>query len=337
MVTGSQIGSGVFMLPATLAPYGLYGLGGWLISGLGAIMLALVFAQLCSWFPKTGGPHVYVKEAFGLPASFFTGWTYWIISWVSTTVVVIGSIGYLLPLLGVTSTYLKLMLEILLLISITALNFRGVTAAGHVEFILTALKIIPLLIVPLIALFYFDIHNFVLNEAVSTLTTSQLLSRVTLLTLWGFIGLESATTPADAVENPSVTIPKAVVIGTISVAVLYLMNSIGIMGVIPGNELMHSIAPYAAAVRFMFGGSWHILLSLIASIICIGTLNAWVMASGQIALGLAQDKLLPRYFGLKNKFDAPTTVDRKERVQIPDEACRNLLSHREAFYYNCFL
>ncbi len=229
LVTGSQIGSGVFMLPATLAPYGLYSLAGWAASGLGAIMLSLVFAQLCAWFPKTGGPHVYVKEAFGSSASFFTGWTYWIISWVSTTVVVIGSIGYLLPVLGISSPTIKLFLELVLLLAITALNFRGVTAAGHVEFFLTLLKVIPLLIVPLLALFYFNIDNFSLSRTALELSTSQILSRVTLLTLWGFIGLESATTPAGSVENPSITIPRAVVFGTISVALLYLINSIGIM------------------------------------------------------------------------------------------------------------
>jgi len=305
LVTGSQIGSGVFMLPATLAPFGLYSLSGWLASGLGAIMLSLVFAQLCSWFPKTGGPHVYVKEAFGPTASFFTGWTYWIISWVSTTVVVIGSIGYLMPLLGVSSPTIKLILELALLVSITVLNFRGVAAAGHVELFLTLLKVIPLLIVPLLALFYFKINNFSVSETVSQLTTSQIVSRVTLLTLWGFIGLESATTSAGSVQNPSVTIPKAVVIGTISVALLYLINSIGIMGVIPGNELMYSVAPYAEAVRILFGGSWHLIISLIASMICIGTLNAWMMTSGQIALGLAQDGLMPSMFARKNKYDAP--------------------------------
>lgn len=305
LVTGSQIGSGVFMLPAALAPYGLYSLGGWAISGLGAIMLSLVFAQLCAWFPKTGGPHVYVKEAFGPSFAFFTGWTYWIISWVSTTVVVIGSIGYLMPVLGIHSQAVKLFLELGLLLGITALNFRGVTAAGHVEFFLTILKVIPLLIVPLLALLYFNIDNFSLSETISQLTTSQILSRVTLLTLWGFIGLESATTPAESVENPSVTIPRAVVFGTISVALLYLINSIGIMGVIPGNELMYSVAPYAEAVRYIFGGSWHLVISVIASIICIGTLNAWMMTSGQIALGLAQDGLMPSFFARKNQYDAP--------------------------------
>lgn len=305
LVTGSQIGSGVFMLPANLASFGLYALIGWIISGIGAIALALVFAQLCSWFPKTGGPHVYVKEAFGSSFGFFTGWTYWVISWVSTTVVIIASISYLTPLIGVYSSMVNVILEIALLLFITLLNFRGVSAAGRVEFLLTILKIIPLCIIPLLALFFFDINNFYVDATVASLPLSQLLSRVTLLTLWGFIGLESATTPAESVENASKTIPRAIVAGTICVALLYLVNSLAILGIIPGAQLMHSNAPYADASRFIFGGSWHLVISVISSIICIGTLNAWTLTSGQISLGLAQDGLMPAIFGRKNNYDAP--------------------------------
>ncbi len=305
LVTGSQIGSGVFMLPTSLAPFGLYGLAGWLLSGLGAITLALVFGQLCAWFPKTGGPHVYVNEAFGQSAAFFTGWTYWVISWVSTTVVIVASIGYLTPLIGLHSSFVTLSLEVALLLIITLLNFRGVNAAGRVEFLLTVLKIVPLCIIPLLALFYFDIGNFYVDASVASLPLSQLLSRVTLLTLWGFIGLESATTPAESVVNPSKTIPHALIAGTVCVALLYLANSLAIMGVIPGAQLMNSNAPYADAARIIFGGNWHLIISVIASVICIGTLNAWTLTSSQIALGLAQDGLMPALFGYKNKYDAP--------------------------------
>jgi APA family basic amino acid/polyamine antiporter len=305
LVTGSQIGSGVFMLPATLAPYGALSLVGWAMSGLGAITLALVFAQLCCWLPKTGGPHVYVKEAFGSSAAFFTGWTYWIISWVSTTVVIIASIGYLTPLIGDHSPAVLLGMEIGLLLLITLLNFKGVKAAGNAEFLLTLLKIIPLLVMPLAALYFFDQKNIMLDIKVAQLSSSQILSQVTLLTLWGFIGLESATAPAESVENPSKTIPRAVIWGTTSVAVLYLLNSLGVMGVIPGHELMQSKAPYADAARVVFGGNWHIAISLIASIVCIGTLNAWVLASSQVALGLAQDGLMPAFFSQKNRHEAP--------------------------------
>lgn len=304
LVTGSQIGTGIFVSLVSLASFGLFSLAGWAIAGLGAIALALVFAQLCAWMPKTGGPHVYVHQAFGSTAAFFTGWTYWVISWVSTTTVIIAAVSYLTPFFGHNPTT-NLMLGILLLIAVTALNFRGVSTAGHAEFVLTILKIIPLICVPLLGLLYFKRDNFVLAHAYTSLSTGQLISHAVLIAFYGFIGLESGTTPAASVDNPSKTIPRAVVLGTLCVAGLYILNSVGIMGIMPGAELMRSQAPYADALRFLIGGNWHLVLSLIASLICIGTLNAWMLTSGQIALGLAQDGLLPSFFGRTNKYGAP--------------------------------
>ncbi|APR99139.1 APC family permease [Wolbachia endosymbiont of Folsomia candida] len=305
LVISSQIGSGIFVLPISLAPYGIYSLISWVMSGCGAISLALVFALLCAKFPETGGPHVYVKHAFGSTAAFFVGWTYWVISWVSTTAVIVASIGYLTPLFHADIQNVRLLLEILLFTAITLINLRGVTTAGCVELILMIVKITALLAIPITALFFFDRGNFVVSEEISSLTISQILARSTLLTLWCFIGLESATAPAGSVNNPAKTIPRAIVLGTICVAVIYFINSLAIMGLINGNDLANSKAPYVDAIKIMFPGNWHLIVSVIASIVCVGSLNAWVLASGQVALGLAKDKLMPQFFTKTNKYDSP--------------------------------
>ena len=305
LVIGSQIGSGVFMLPVNLAPFGIWSLAGWALSGIGAISLALVFAQLCAWLPKTGGPHVYVQEAFGKTAAYFTGWTYWTISWVSSAVVVIGSVAYIVPLIGVNNPIINLVLQLLLLTGVTLLNFRGAHFAGRTESFLAMLKFVPLVLIPIIALCCFNWSNFVVSPEVSAFAIPQILSRVALLTFWCFVGVESATTPANAVENPSATIPRAVVAGTVCVALAYVINTLAIMGIIPGPELLNSTAPYADVVKLLFGGSWHLIISAVASMICISTLNVWTLTSGQIALGLAQDKLLPDTFGKANRHEAP--------------------------------
>lgn len=305
LVIGSQIGSGVFMLPVTLAPFGIWSLAGWALSGVGAISLALVFAQLCAWFPKTGGPHAYVQEAFGETAAYFTGWTYWIISWVSSAVVVIAAVAYLVPLLGYNNSFLNLVLQIFLLTAVTLLNLRGASFAGRAEFFLALLKFIPLVLIPIVALCCFNWDNFIIASDVASLDVSQILSRVALLTFWCFIGVESATAPAGSVENPSKTIPRALVAGTICVALLYVVNTLAVMGIIPGPELINTSAPYSDVVLQLFGGNWYLLIAAISSIVCISTLNVWTLTSGQIALGLAQDNLLPAAFGKTNKHGAP--------------------------------
>jgi len=304
LVTGSQIGTSVFILPLSLAPYGIYSIWGWVFSLFGAMSIALVFSTLCAKFPKTGGPHVYVRESFGEKIAFFTGWTYWVISFVSTSIVVISAIGYL-TLFFKSQAILDLVLQIILLAAITILNLKGPQVSGKVEFYLTLLKFVPLLIVGLCALSHFDINNIAVAEEVENLSVPTIMGRVALLTFWGFIGVECATTTAGSVKNPAKTIPRAIMLGTFCVAVLYLINSIGIMGLIPASDLIISKAPYADAAALLFGGKWSSVIAVIASIICIGTLNAWVLISGQIALGLAEDGLLPKFFAKKNSNNAP--------------------------------
>lgn len=305
IVIGSQIGSGVFMLPTTMAPFGMYSLVGWLLAGVSAILLAIVFSILCFWFPKTGGPHVYIKEAFGNTAAFFVGWTYWVVSWVSSITVIIATIGYLMPFLGQQSSNFYLVLELLLLWMLTLLNLKGVCVAGRAEFILSLVKFVPLFILPICAIANFDINNIQLDASFAGSSTTNILGKATVLALWGFIGVESATTPAGSVVNPKKTIPLAIIVGTFIVAIVYMLNVIGIMGLIPGSELAESNAPYVDATRLLFGGNWYYLISAIAAVICIGTLNAWILTSGQIALGNAEDGLFPKIFGIKNKHNAP--------------------------------
>jgi basic amino acid/polyamine antiporter, APA family len=306
LVAGSQIGSGIFLLPASLAIYGGLSLASWLITATGAIFLALIFAKLCASIPKTGGPHAYVHAAFGPTASFFTGWTYWVISWMSSTAVVIAVIGYLHPLIGDIEPATKIALEIAVLAAITGLNILGVKAAGYAEFVFTVLKILPLALVPLWGLQFVHLDHFIpFNPGPHSALSG--LNAAALLTLWGFIGLECATTPAGSVHNPRKTIPKAIVIGTLLVACIYVLSSFVVMGVVPLNELAQSKAPFANAAQYIFGDQshWQYSIALVGSIVCLGTLNAWILTSGQIAMGAAQDGLFPSLFKKTNAHQAP--------------------------------
>ncbi|WP_010301404.1 amino acid permease [Candidatus Odyssella thessalonicensis] len=304
LVIGSQVGSGVFMLPASLALLGPISVFGWLISSSGAILLALVFAQLCIQLPKAGGPHAYVEAAFGREAAFFTSWVYWMISWVSSIAVIIAAVAYLSPLLNLHSPLQNLILEITLLLIITIINIRGTAFAGSMEFILTIFKCIPLLLIPMLGLFFGSAQNFEPMNP-NNFELMDVLHQASLMTLWGFIGLESATVTTAAIDNPQKVIPKAVIIGTITVAGLYILNSIGVMAVVPLQELAGNKAPYVEASSHLFGKGWDKVVAIVASIACIGTLNAWVLTSGQIAYGAAKDNLLPEMLGKVNKYESP--------------------------------
>lgn len=305
LVIGSQIGSGAFISPAVMAPFGVLAFVGWIFAGCGAISIALVFSQLCSLMPETGGPHVYTRAAFGNTVSFFVGWTYWVVSWVSSVAVIKACIGYLMPVIGDHGQFITLCLEILLLIAISWLNLQGVHVAGNAEIFMTIMKMIPLVIIPILSLGIFDIRNFLGTQEFAQDHSITVLGRVVMLAMWGFIGIELATTPADSVKNPQYTIPRAIVLGTTTVAMIYLLNNIAIFGGVPYVELARSAAPYTDFVERNFGGQWGTIISLVTSVVCIGTLHAWVLSAGQVGLGIARDRLLPKIFGAQNNKGAP--------------------------------
>lgn len=305
LVIGSQIGVGVFVLPSTLAPLGTLSIFGWAVSGFGAIMLAIIFGKLCTHIPKAGGPHVFTNAAFGEGWAFFVGWAYWVISWTSNIAVIIAAVSYLSPVLGPTSKMANFVLEFVIFTILTMINLRGTHIAGIFEVFLTVFKCIPLFIIPIIALFHFDPVNIhPINPGNADI--SDVIGRATLLTFWGFIGLESATANASIIENPGRVVPMAVTYGTICVAVIYALNSIGIMGVVPNDVLLTSNAPYVDATSRIFGHGWDISVAIIACLACVGTLNAWILTSGQIAYGASKDGLFPKYFSKLNTYRAPS-------------------------------
>ena len=307
IVIGSQIGSGAFVLPSVLAPFKTVGLLGWIISVAGAISLALIFSELASHLPKNGGPHVYVGEAFGRTAAFFTAWIYWIISWSSSSVLLVTAMNYLISITVPFTSVQVVIIETIVLFIITYINIVGMKFAGVIETVLTAMKILPLIVLPTIFCLFFDSSHFKfsLREIAGDSDLLTVISKTALLTFWGFIGVECATAPAESVQNPSKTIPRAITIGTICVAIVYILNTVSIIGVVGFDALQKTNAPYAVVMSSIFPKYSDIAISIMAIIVCIGTLNAWTLTSGQIAYGAVSDGLFPKIFGKVNKSGAP--------------------------------
>lgn len=309
IVIGSQIGSGIFMLPQLLAPYGKFAVIGWCLSGIGALCLAFLFMGLVKRLPKTGGPHVYIQHVFGKSPAFFVGWAYWLASSLSSATVIAATISYLSPILNIQSPVAFMTCELALLGIVIIVNLQGIQSVSVLEILLNLIKFITLLVIPTVGLYYFSMNNA--NMMTPTMTNHSNLSLMcqsAALTLWAFLGVEAGTAPAESVKNPSSTIPKAILIGTCCVIALYLLNSIAFIGLIPPSELAGTTTPYVLATQKIFGGNWHLIIALFAALVCISNLNAWILTSGQIALGLANDGLLPRLLKNKNRFNAPVVA-----------------------------
>lgn len=307
LVFGNMVGSGVFLLPAALAAYGSYALGGWLLTSAGAIVLALVFASLGAHLPAAGGPYAYTRLAFGDLVGFLVAWGYWVALWSGNAAIAVAFVGALqaiVPWIGAASWH-GAAVAIAALWILTAVNIFGVRSAGAVQVVTSVLKMLPLLAVALFGLSYFDPGAL----PAPTLDISPLaaLGATAALTLWAFLGLESATVPADSVEDPARTIPRATLLGTIAAAALYVVATLAIFAVVPQGELAKATAPFALAAEHLWGSGAALLVAAGAAISAFGTLNGWILLQGQLPLAAAQDGLFPKFFARVNRHGAPAT------------------------------
>ncbi len=306
LVMGNMIGSGVFLLPASLAPYGGVSLLGWLVSTLGALLLALVFARLSRAAPATGGPYAYSRRAFGDLAGFLVAWGYWISMWCTNAALAVAGVGYLDPFLPslVRSPATAAAMALAAIWLLSAVNLRGVREAGRVQSATTILKILPLAAVGIGGLFLFDASHFALADGGGRAILSGTTATAT-LTLWAFLGLESATIPASSVRDPARTIPRATIVGTALAAGIYVISTVGVMAVLPRAALAASTAPFSDAATVLAGEWAGAIVALGAAISCFGALNGWILLTGQLPLAIAADGLFPRVFGVVSARGVP--------------------------------
>ena len=306
IAVGCAIGSGIFMMPTMLAPYGLLGFGGWLVSGAGSILVALTMARLVKRIPKTGGPYVYVNEGLGTFSGFIIAWTYWVacVSAIAgISIAFVGYLGFFLPQIA-NSQINALLASLLLIWIIVFLNIRSLENSSKFQLISTLLKLLPLIFIVLLGAFNFNVNNLPeLNP--SNLHPISLIATVTTLVMWSFIGIETATVPADNVINPQETIPKVLIASVITILVLYILVSIAIAALVPTSELLNSSAPFALAASKILGVTGGTIVSLGALISTLGSLNANTLTAGNLSLAAARDGLLPSKFVILSKNGTP--------------------------------
>jgi APA family basic amino acid/polyamine antiporter len=307
LVVGNMIGAGIFMIPATLAAFGGISILGWIASSLGALLLARVFSRLSTIVgSKSGGPYAYTQYAFGDFMGFLIAWGYWISIWISTAAIAIAfvsAMSVLFPLLGEDPVW-AVITGLGAVWFLVWINSLGVRESGKMQLATTILKIIPILIVILGGFFFFDIDNFTPFNA-SNENPMVALATTATLTLFAFLGIESASVPAGAIKNPDKTIPRATMMGTAVVTVLYILSTIAVMGMIPMEELANSPAPFADAMGVMTGDWGRDFIAAGAAISAFGAMNGWILLVGQVPKATADDRLFPRFFARVNKHGTP--------------------------------
>ena len=309
LVIGNMIGSGVFLLPASLAAFGGISLLGWIGSSIGAIVLALLFSKLSKRLPNSlGGPYAYTRSAMGDFAGFIVAWGYWISIWATNAAIAVTFVSYLsvfIPELE-TNAFLAISTGLGAVWLLTFINTMGVKQAGLVQMITVVLKLIPLLAVSFVGLFFIDFKNYTPFN-MSEVSNFSAITATATLTLFAFLGLESATIPSGNIKDPERTISRATMIGTIVTILVYVIGSFAVMGMIPPHVLKDSAAPFADAAAMMWGENARYWVAAGAIISTFGALNGWILLQGQMPMAAARDKLFPKMFANENSKGTPAT------------------------------
>ena len=307
LVVGNMIGAAIYVLPATLAGYGSISILAWVLTALGALVLAKIFGNFSRIVVnKSGGPYIYTKEGFGDFIAFLMAWGYWISLWVGNAAIAIGvvsALSFFIPALETNAIY-AVLTGLGFIWFLTWMNSKGIKTSGRIQVITTLFKILPLLGFIVLGIFYFDVSNF----PEFNLTGESDLKTVAVaatLTLYAFLGVECATIPAENIKDPEKTVPRATMLGTGITTLIYISATVVLFGLLPVEALKNSPAPFAEASNLIGGQYSGYIVAAGAAIAALGALNGWILISGQIPMAAARDRLFPRVFKKENNKGAP--------------------------------
>jgi len=294
------------MLPANLAQIGSISIWGWVLTTVGALALALVFSILGMQNPKAGGPYAYVKEGYGDYLGFQTVYIYWLAAWIGNIAIALVSVGYLSYFFpALKDPWWACLAAIALVWFFTVANAYGPKIVGKLQMFTTTAMLIPVLGISVIGWWWFSPEMFAGAYNVSGHSNFTAISSAASLTLWAFIGVESASVSAGVVKNPRRNIPLATLLGVILAAIGYICSTTVIMGIIPNSELALSSSPFALVALRIIGPIGGGLVGVCAILACFGTLAGWTLLVAQSAKAAADDALFPIIFSKVNKRNVP--------------------------------
>ena len=302
LVCGNMIGSGVFMLPSTLAQVSGPGatIIAWIITTIGSILIAISFANLGTKYPSTGGAYQYTKEAFGDFAGFLSAWLYWNGSWIGNAAIIVAITSYASAVIpALSNPMISIIFSSAILWIFTIVNILSVKIAGKLQSFVTVFKIGFFALFIIVAFLNFDNVNILpLFPEGKGLSTVPLAATST---LWAFIGLESATVAAGEIKNPEKNIRKSTIYGLIIASVIYLAISIASMGAMDNKTLANSTAPLTDILTNSLGNGVGKILTIAVVVCILGTIIGWLLATARVSYAAGVDGVFPKFFGKINE------------------------------------
>ena len=284
LVAGGMIGSGVYLLPASLGAVGSISILAWALAIAGAAMLGGVFSWLAILRPATAGLFSYVREEFGPAAGFVAGVIYWISCWVGNVAIALAVTGYLSVFVPVIAkppgASIATAAILWLFVGVNIVGPRFVARFGGWTLLI---GLAPILLVAIGGWFYFRPEIFAASWNVSGESFIQIVPASVVTVFWAFTGIENASVLASLVRNPARNVPIATLAGLAIAAVVYLLACGVIMGILPASVLAKSSAPFADAVAPLLGASVAAFVALWAMLKSCGTLGGAILITVETA------------------------------------------------------
>lgn len=309
LVFGNLVGSGVLLLPASLAPLGWNALTGWAAVIVGGLALAHVFARLAAKLPASGGPYAYTREAFGRTPAYFVAWAYWANLWIGNAAVAVAPVAYLgrfVPTLAADPA-ISASATVVCVWAATLLNLRGSLVTGRLILWTTVLKLAPLVIACVGAAILLARGHPTSAAAAAPISFSGTAAAAT-LAFWAVLGLESATVPAGKVRDPARTVPLATLAGTLCAALIAAAVTLAVQFLLPAGEAARSPAPFATFAE-TFAGPWAGgAVAVVGAVGAFGALIGWILLQGELPAAMARDGVFPRPLSRLDARGTPVTA-----------------------------
>ena len=306
MVVGLIVGAGIFLLPAAIAPFGPNMFFGWALTIGGFLSLAYAFSALATRID--GGPYEYVKQAFGEEAAFLTNWSYLVSNWAGGAAVAVafaGALAHVSPALAAPGMVAPLSISAVLVL--TAIACTGARSAGWTQVITTALKIVPLILVVVIAASLLLSGGATEPLADSPITFGNVAS-VAAIMAFSLLGFEAAAFAAGKTADARKIVPLATMFGTALTGLVYVLACTAVVMLVPLAQLSASTQPFADAVGGALGAGAGTLIAVFVAISAIGALNAMLLISGEIGFDMGRDRSVPAALGRNNRFGMPAVA-----------------------------
>jgi arginine:agmatine antiporter len=306
LVAGNIIGTGIYLLPAQMAPTGTISSLGWIVTVPAALSLALVFATLGMFSPLAGGPYAYARETLGPWAGFQCAVFYWVSNVIGNTAIAVAAVSYLVTIVPALRSPLSAVIATIVIIWLAAfVNAIGPRIVATVESYTLLLGLLPIVGVGVVGWFWFDPELFLSAWNPAGVESSAAISAAAGNMFFAFMGMESAAVAARVVADPQRNVPRATLIGVIIAAVVYMLSTTAIAGILPNEELQNSLAPFERAIAVMAGPVGGGIFGMFLVIKAFGSLGGWTLMVAETAKAAADDNMFPAAFSKTNSRGVP--------------------------------